>query len=54
MNIYEMYGRLAESSQELQTFHAMTMDLLKKLKAGEVDPSKLALTENGWKIQQDA
>lgn len=48
--IYAMFGRLAESQDELVSFHAQTMGLLQKLRSGEVLPSQLLLTDQGWDL----
>lgn len=50
MNIYELHGRLIEQHSEEQRNHLLSLDLLGKLVRGEIDMSRVTMTENGWKL----
>lgn len=50
MNIYELYGRLAEGNQaNIETFQK-TLTLLRDLKAGDIDLKQLTVTNSGWTV----
>ena len=57
MNIYEMYGRQAESAgqrvEELTDFYHKTMGLLRDLADERVAPSRLVVTKDGWEIAEE-
>ena len=50
--IHSLPGVLIEQHEILQQGHARTMELLKRLKAGEVKLEEVELTDTGWKIKQ--
>ena len=50
MGIHEMYGRLAEQHGEECARHHRTIDLLRQIAAGEVDPGRLVVTEDTWTV----
>lgn len=50
MDIYERYGRLMESYQQECENHRQTVDLLKRLKSGEVSLDSLHVTDTRWTI----
>lgn len=51
MNIYEQYGRLVEQHQRECENHAQTVNVLRRLKQGEVALDSLTVTdENKWSI----
>lgn len=52
MNVYEMYGRLAESKSQSDDFARSTLDLLRRIKAGEVDVSRLVIAETSWTLNE--
>lgn len=45
-NVLELVQKLNEEAQA----HATTIDLLRRLKAGEVDISDVIITDDGWRI----
>ena len=51
MNIYEMYGRQAEQTQQLRGFYDSTMKLLRDLEEGKVIPAQVFVTDNGWELR---
>lgn len=50
MNIYEMFGRMAEEKQGDFEFMKGTMELLRQLKSGAVTLDQLELSEKGWNV----
>jgi hypothetical protein len=51
MTIYEQYGRLAEQYQQECESHAQTVNVLRRLKQGEITLDSLTVTdENRWSI----
>lgn len=53
MNVYEMYGRLAETKSQMDDFARTTLDLLRRIQSGEVDPSRLVISESSWTLKGD-
>jgi len=51
MNIYEMFGRQAEQTQQLRAFYDGTMKLLRDLENGKVMPEQILITDNGWELR---
>jgi len=53
MAIHEMYGHLAESFDAEQSAHLETINLLRRIAAGEVIPSQLQITHAGaWSVME--
>lgn len=57
MNIYELYGQLAEREEQLRMAleaeskaHLETLGLLRRLKSGDVKLENVMLDENQWRI----
>ena len=53
MNIYEMHGRQAEQLRQVTDAFAETLALLRQLRDGEVSPSALVVSENGWTLKEE-
>lgn len=51
MNIYEMYGRKAEQCETLIGQFLATLDLLRQIHDGAVQPSQLVVTDKGWTLR---
>ena len=50
MRIYTIYGRLAEQHDEAIEFHQRTLQLLRDVVTGKVEPSQLRITDVGWSV----
>lgn len=51
MNIYEQHGRLVEQYEMECEAHRRTVDVLRRLKQGEIDIASLTVTDdNQWAI----
>lgn len=50
MDIHERYGRLMESYQNECESHRQTINLLQRLKRGEVTLDSLDVTDSTWTI----
>ena len=48
--IHSLHGVLIEHHAILEQGHAKTIDLLRQLKAGEIQLADVELNGNGWKI----
>ena len=51
MNIYEMYGRQSERTQEMVEGWSTTLQLLRDLQDGKVRPAQLVVSQTGWEVQ---
>lgn len=49
-NIYELYGRLAETYEEQRAAHLNTIDVLRRVAIGEIYPAQLVVSENTWQV----
>ena len=54
MNIYEMFGRMAEEKQADFEFLKGTMELLRNLKSGAIALDQLDLNDKGWNVNPPA
>ena len=50
MKIYEMFGKQSEELQEVVDQLYMTLDLLRKLKSGEIALERLTVHDKGWNV----
>ena len=50
--IHSLHGVLIEQHAILEQGHARTLELLKRLKSGEVKIANVELTPAGWKISE--
>ena len=50
MNLYEMYGRQAESLQDTVDKFLNTVELLQDLKAGKLTLDQVVVEKNGWHL----
>lgn len=53
MNLHEMYGALAEKHEQECAKHRDTVDLLRKVIAGEVIPSDVVITGYSWVVAEE-
>lgn len=54
MNVYELYGHLAEEHANLTEFYKKTLALLGDLSNGKVDVSRLRVFPNGWDVTPES
>ncbi len=50
MNIYERFGRLTEQHDEEQRNHVLSLNLLRGIVEGKVDPARVKMNESGWTL----
>ena len=50
MNIYEMFGKQSEELQDVVDKFYATLNLLRKLKSGEIALERLTINEKGWDV----
>ncbi len=50
MDMHQLYGKLAEELEGERTAHRATVDLLRKVIAGEVDPELVVVTDYTWTV----
>lgn len=48
---YELYGRLAERYERECQAHRETVDLLRRVVAGEVAPSRITVSGDAWTLR---
>lgn len=48
VSIYERFGRLQEKYESEYEQHLQTIDVLGKLKRGEIDLSQIEVTDTSW------
>ena len=53
MNIYEQFGRQAEQLQQTTDAFLRTLEALRMIRDGKLDPARLVVEENSWRLKEE-